>query len=154
VPTTANDQQATERRRERKGPTTKIGNLTKDPELRFGANGTAYANFTLAEERPKEAGNWTGERVTEYYDVVCFRDLAEHVAESLSKGARAIVQGNAELEHWTGRDGQERTSKRIVADHVGAELRFVTAQIQKVTHLPRSKASETDKGYVDDDEPF
>jgi single stranded DNA-binding protein len=85
--------------------------LTKDPELRFGANGTVYANFTLAEERPKEAGNWSGERITEYYDVVCFRDLAEHVAESLSKGARAIVQGKPPSSS-TGPTGTARSTPR------------------------------------------
>jgi single-strand DNA-binding protein len=125
-----------------------FGNLTRVPELKFGANGTAYANFTLAEERPKEAGNWAGERVTDYYDVVCFRTLAENVAESLPKGARAIVQGNAELEHWTDRDGKKRTSKRIVANHVGAELRFVPSRSTRQPAGPHPSPPIETKGVT------
>jgi single-strand DNA-binding protein len=87
--------------------------------------------------------------------VVCFRTLAENVAQSLTKGARAIVQGDAELEHWTDRDGKERTSKRIVANHVGAELRFDPVEIHKATRPSPSKPADRDEGgYPDDDEPF
>jgi single-strand DNA-binding protein len=153
MPAETNEQETTERRREPKGSTLKVGNLTKDPEIRFGANGTAYTNFSLAEERPKKAGNWVGERETSFNDCVCFRTLAENVAASLSKGDRAIVQGHAELEHWTDRDGRERTSKRSVASHVGAELRFATVVIQKVSGSG-PKPTGPDEGHPDSDEPF
>jgi single-stranded DNA-binding protein len=79
--------------------------------------------------------------------------LAENLAASLSKGDRAFVQGNAELEHWADREGKERTSKRIVANHVGPELRFVTVEIQKVSRSG-SKTAEAGEGYPDVDEPF
>jgi single-stranded DNA-binding protein len=69
------------------------------------------------------------------------------------RGARAIVQGNAELEHWTDREGKERTSKRIVANHVGLDLRFATVEIQKVSRSG-PKTTDAGEGYPDVDEPF
>jgi single-strand DNA-binding protein len=89
------------------------------------------------------------------YDCVCFRTLAENVAASLVKGDRAFVQGNPELEHWTDREGKERTSKRIVANYVGPDLRFATAGIHKAARRSPSKATARDEGgYPDANEPF
>ena len=78
---------------------TKVGNLTKDPELRFGAEkGTPFTSFGLAVNTPKVPGEWSGDQRTDFYDVVCFGTLAEHAAESLSKGARMLVTGGRS---WT-----------------------------------------------------
>lgn len=140
-----------ERTREPKGPMTKVGNLTRDPELKFGASGTAYSTFVIAVDRPKVAGDWSGERVTDFYECVAFKQLAENVAESLEKGNRVIVAGDGELETYKDPDGNERTNKRIVCNHVGAELRFATAQITKVKRQSAKTEAEPE-AYAD--EPF
>lgn len=121
----------TERTTEKKGHTVKVGHLGNDPELRFAPSGVAYCNFSIAVERPVVPGEWSGERTTDWYQVVCFKSLAENVAQSLGKGARVVVSGEAEVEHWTGKDDQPRVTKKIVADSVGAELRFATVEISK-----------------------
>ena len=110
-------------------PTSKIGNLTRDPELKVSAKGTAFATFGLAvtpylaKDEPKPE--------TTFYEVVCFGSLAEHACESLVKGDRVVVVGKGELDKWTGKDGVERVTKKIVADAVGPDFRFTTIEIQR-----------------------
>ena len=142
---------ASERRSEPKGRVTRVGNVTRDPELRFGASGTPYAKFGLAVERPKVAGDWAGERTVEFYEVTAFKSLAENIAQSLRKGDRALVEGDASLETYVGKDGAEHEQKSILANAVGAELRFVTVEI----HKPERKATTRAAAPVEDDEePF
>lgn len=149
MPTATNTRSTnTERISEKKGSVTKSGNLTRDPELRYGASGTAYANFGLAVNRPKVAGDWAGERVTEFYEVTCFKSLAENVAECLSKGDRVVVEGEAEVEHWADGEGKDRITKRILANAIGAELRFTTVAI----HKPERRTTKPIED--DDEEPF
>jgi single-strand DNA-binding protein len=120
-----------ERTAESKGPVAKVGNLTREPELRFGLDtGNPYCRFGLAVERPKEPGNWSGERETTFFDATAFGTLAEHVAE-LGKGTRVLVIGKAELEHWTDDEGTERTTKRILVDACGPDLRWATATVKR-----------------------
>ena len=85
---------------------TLIGNLTDDPELRVTANGTAVANFRLAvTPRVRQGDTWTdGE--TSFFRINCWRQLAENVTETLSKGARAIVIGRLRLRSWDPRGRQ------------------------------------------------
>jgi single-strand DNA-binding protein len=140
-----------ERQTERKGPVGKSGNLTRDPDLHFSYKNTAYCRFGLAVERPKEPGNWAGELVPDFCEVTCFGTLAEHVAQSLAKGARAVVVGRAELEHWTDDDGKPRTTKRILADGCGPDLRWATAVVTKVK--PKTRQDISPDGYPTE-EPF
>lgn len=134
-----------ERRREEKGPISRVGNLTKDPELLVAESGNAWCKLGIAVNTPKKPGDWAGERDTTFYDVVCFKSLAENVAESLSKGDRVVVSGRAELEHWTDKEGAEQTSKRIVAEGIGPDLRFATVAVQRTKHSgPSEDQSETD----------
>lgn len=107
----------------------------------------AYCRIGLAVTVPVN-GSWD-ETDTEYYDVTCFRDLAEHAAECLSKGMRVVVVGRGEVETWTGDDGEERTSKKIVADGIGPDLRWATASVEKVSKGGRARAE-----VADDEEPF
>ena len=137
-----------------KGRTTKVGNITRDPELRFAASGTMYAKFGVAVNRPKVRGDWAGEQVTEFYDVTCFKSLAENVAECLHKGDRVIVEGEASLETFTGRDGEKHTSKAITANAVGVELRFATATIHRPERRTPADAVDADGYGEDDEEPF
>ena len=102
------------------------GNLTGDPDLRHLRDGTATATFTLAVDRrwqDNETGAWA--EATSYFDVVCWRDLAEHVVLSLDKGARVVLTGRLEQRSWTGEDGRIRTRSEVVADDVGISLRFM-----------------------------
>jgi single-strand DNA-binding protein len=101
------------------------GNLTKDPEIRYLNDGTATCSFTVAVDRrwqDRDSGAWA--EATSFFDVACWRDLAEHVVLSLSRGSRVVVTGRLEQRSWTGDDGRVRTRIELVADDVGCSLRF------------------------------
>lgn len=106
---------------------TLIGNLVRDPELRFTAGGDAVANFTVAvNERIKDGNDWVdGE--TSYYDVTAWRKLGEQVAEHLLKGSRAIIVGKMKIEKYDAKDGTPRTKVVVTADEIGAAIRFMQA---------------------------
>lgn len=111
---------------------TVIGNLTSDPELRFTPSGQATASFGVAVNRRwqnRQTQEW--EEATSFFDVVCWRDLADNVSESLTKGARVIVSGRLEQRSWEGQDGEKRSKVEIIADEVGPSLRWATAQVTK-----------------------
>jgi single-strand DNA-binding protein len=113
---------------------TLVGNLTDDPELRFTPQGVAVANFRVAvNQRFKDAqGNWVdGE--TSYFRINCWRQLAENVAETLTRGSRAIVTGRLKFRQWETQDGETRSVVEIEAEEVGPSLRFATAKIEKVS---------------------
>ena len=109
---------------------TVVGNLTRDPELRFTPSGQPTATFGLAVNRRwqnKQTQDW--EEATSFFDVVCWRDLADNVSESLSTGARVIVTGRLEQRSWETPDGEKRSVVEIVADEIGPSLRWATAQV-------------------------
>ena len=111
-----------------------VGNLTDDPELRFTPQGVAVANFRMAvNQRFKDQqGNWVdGE--TSYFRVNCWRQLAENVAETLTRGSRAIVSGRLKFRQWETQDGETRSVVEIEAEEVGPSLRFATAKVEKVS---------------------
>jgi len=137
---------------DKKGPiVTKVGNLVADPELRFGANGTAYCRLRLAVSAPVEEGNWAGERRSTFYDLTAFKSLAENAAESLHKGDRVLVTGRGEDRTWTGDAGVEHTEKGILADALGPDLRFATV---KITKEARGRFPSERGGHDADEEPF
>lgn len=126
------------------GIVTVVGNLTRDPELGRGKDrGTPYARTGLAVETPVEPGEWSGERQTEFYELVCFGSLAQHVEQSLAKGMRVIVTGRAEIDTWTPEDGDERVTKRIVIDAIGPELRWANATVTKTTNVHSTKSTRS-----------
>lgn len=110
-----------------------IGNVTRDPELRFTPNGQATASFGLAVNRRwqnRQTQEW--EEETSFFDVQCWRDLAENVAESIPRGARVIVHGRLEQRSWEDKDtGQKRSKVEINAEEVAPSLRWATAAISK-----------------------
>ncbi len=109
-----------------------IGNLTRDPELRFIPSGAAVTNFGLAVNRRwqnRQTNEW--EEETAFFDIVCWRELAENVAESLTKGARVMVSGRLQQRSWDAEDGTKRSKIEVLADEVGPSLRWATAQVQK-----------------------
>ena len=112
-----------------------VGNLTADPELKFTQSGIPAANFTVA-STPRSFDRQTNEwRDGDPLFLRCtvWRDHAEHVAESLSKGMRVIVQGNLKASQWTDKQGNRRTTYQIDVAEIGPSLRYATAQVSKAT---------------------
>lgn len=124
------------------GDTTIIGNLTADPELRFTQSGTPVANFTVASTPryyDRQTETWKDGEAT-FLRCNIWRQYAENVAETLSKGARVIVQGRLKQRSFTTQAGEKRTVVELEVDEVGPALRYATATINKVT---RSTATAT-----------
>lgn len=135
---------------------TVAGNITRDPELRFIASGAAVATFGVAvSSRRKDAsGNWV-DGDTSFFDVTCWRDLAENVAESLTKGVRVVVVGRLQQRTWETKDGDKRSKVEVVADEVGVSLRWATVEIHRTERRePANYATGTADGYGADEEPF
>ncbi len=93
-----------------------IGRLTRDPELRYTANGSAVASFALAVDRNFRSAS--GERETDFINIVAWRNLGERCSEYLSKGKLAAVEGRLQVRSYEGQDGQKRTVAEVVADDV------------------------------------
>lgn len=112
---------------------TLVGNLTREPELKYTPSGAAVAKFGLAVNRFYT--NRSGEKVeqTDFFNVNAWRQLAENIAESLTTGARVIVSGRIQSRSWETEDGQKRTVVEIEADEVGPSLRWATASLTKTT---------------------
>jgi single-strand DNA-binding protein len=111
---------------------TVIGNLTRDPEIRYTANGSATATVGVAVNRRWQdtaSGEW--QEVTSFFDVVLWRDLAVNVVESLRKGDRVIVTGRLEQQSWETENGERRSRVLITAEEIGPSLRWAVAQIQR-----------------------
>jgi single-strand DNA-binding protein len=137
---------------------TLIGNLTDDPELRFTPNGAAVANFRLAvTPRVKDGDSWRdGE--TSFFRVNCWRQLAENVTESLSKGTRAMVIGRLRSRSWETDAGEKRTvvEVEVEADEVAPSLKWATAKPQRGNREgePLVKAGASKGGQFNDEPPF
>ncbi len=131
------------------------GNLTRDPELRFSAKGNAWCAAGLAVNRRKRLDDGTYEELpAEFYDLVTFGDLAENVAE-LAKGTRVIAFGKVEHGTWTAKDGTERETVKLLADEVGASLRFASVEVHRTSREgPAERPASADDGFGYDDEPF
>ena len=94
-----------------------MGRLARDPELRHTQTGTPVASFRLAVDRDFK-DKTTGEKATDWIDVVAWRQTAEFVSRFLTKGRMAVVEGRLQMRDWTDRDGNKRTSAEVVADNV------------------------------------
>lgn len=109
---------------------TLVGNLTADPTLRFTATGAAVANFTVASTPrtyDKQAGEWKDGEST-FLDCSVWRETAENVAETLTKGMRVIVTGKLKSRSYDDRDGNRRTVFEVDVDEVGQSLKQATAK--------------------------
>ena len=94
-----------------------MGRLTRDPELRHTQTGTPVASFTLAVDRDFK-DRQTGEKATDFIDIVAWRQTAEFVSRFFTKGRMAVVEGRLQLRDWTDRDGNKRRSAEVIADNV------------------------------------
>ena len=112
---------------------TVVGNLTADPELRYTQNGLAVANFTIASTPrtfDRQANEWKdGDAL--FLRASVWREFAEHVAGSLTKGSRVIAQGRLRQRSYQDREGQQRTSIELEVDEIGPSLRYATAQVTR-----------------------
>lgn len=112
-----------------------VGNLTADPELRYTAAGVPVARFTVAHTPRKldrATGQWSDGDPT-YLDCTAWRHLAEHLAESLARGARVIVVGTLGTERWDDKATGEKRSRMVLAvEAAGPELTYATARPQKM----------------------
>ena len=102
------------------------GNLTDQPEVRYTEGGIARTMFRVAVSGRRE-------QEPSFFTVVVWRDQAEHVAESLSKGSRAVVVGRLQQRSWTAEDGSARSVVEVVADELGPSLRWATATTTRAT---------------------
>ena len=94
-----------------------MGRLTRDPELRHTQTGTPAAAFSLAVDRDFK-DKTTGEKSTDFIDIVAWRNTAEFVSKYFTKGRMAVVEGRLQIRDWTDKDGGKRRSAEIVADNV------------------------------------
>jgi single-strand DNA-binding protein len=109
------------------------GNITREPEMRYTPSGVSKATFGVAVNRSwrnQQTQEW--EEQTSFFNVVAWRQLAENVAASLTKGSRVVVSGRLEQRSWETDQGEKRSIVEIVADDIAASLRFATAEIHKV----------------------
>ncbi|KDA05552.1 single-stranded DNA-binding protein [Microbacterium sp. CH12i] len=154
---------------------TVVGNLTADPELRYTQNGLPVANFTIA-STPRHFDKASGE----YKDgdalflrASCWREFAEHVAGSLTKGMRVVAQGRLRQRSYQDREGNQRTSIELEVDEIGPSLRYATAVVTRAARTdgqqrpaasapaaastdqwPTQQPAEGEWGGFGDDTPF
>ncbi|RSM84552.1 single-stranded DNA-binding protein [Kibdelosporangium aridum] len=114
---------------------TVVGNLTADPELRFTSSGAAVASFTVASTPrtfDRQSGEWKdGEAL--FMRCSIWRQAAENVAESLTRGARVIVTGRLKQRSYDTREGEKRTVIELEVDEIGPSLRYATAKVNRVS---------------------
>jgi single-strand DNA-binding protein len=109
---------------------TVVGNLTREPELRFTQGGKGVASFGLAVSRRFQVnGEW--QEKTSFFNVSAWDNLGENVAATLTKGMRVIVTGRLEIREYEAREGGKRTSVDITADEIGPSLRWARATVER-----------------------
>lgn len=124
---------------------TVVGNLTRDPELRFTPTGVAKATLGVAVNRRwmnRQTNEW--EEATSFFNVVCWREMAENVGESLVQGQRVVITGRLEQRSWETDEGDRRSVVEIVANEIGPSLRWATAEVHKTDR--RSGSSDASSG--------
>jgi len=107
---------------------TVVGNVTRDPELRFTPNGAAVCSFGVAWNQKGRDGK---EDKVSFFDITCWQKLAENVSETLTKGSRVVVYGRLEQRSWETKEGDRRSKVEIIADDVAPSLRWASAEITR-----------------------
>jgi single-strand DNA-binding protein len=120
---------------------TVVGNVTRDPELRYTPGGKPVCKFGLAVNRRwQKDGEWVED--TSFFEVVAWGDLGENVAESIPSGARVSVAGRLDQERWENDGGEKRSKVQIVAEDVSASLRFATVSITRTSRAGSNSEAE------------
>lgn len=136
-----------------------LGNITRDPELRFTPNGTPVASFGIAVNKnyqDKESGEWISD--ADFFNVTAWYKLAENCAESLTKGDRVLVAGRLSQDNWEDKDGQKRSAVKIIANVVAPSLEYASCKIEKnpkadTGAVPKDSGGES-IDITDEDIPF
>jgi single-strand DNA-binding protein len=144
---------------------TLVGNLTRDPEIRFTATGRAVASFGIAVGRRYQVnGEW--QEQTSYFNVTAWGQLGENAAATFTKGTRVVVTGRLEQREYTSREGEKRTAIDVIADELGPSLRWATATVVRTpkqdgqgggaTNRPANTGTNpgTEAPPFDGEEPF
>src|SRR3954452_12506182 len=124
---------------------TVVGNLTRDPELRFTAGGKGIANFGLAVNRRYQVNGEWQEKVS-FFNIVAWDQLGENAAASLTKGTRIIVNGRLEQRDYETQQGEKRTVVEVVADEIGPSLRWARAEIERISRDGGGSSSSSSAG--------
>ena len=110
---------------------TLVGNLTRDPELRYTTGGRGVASFGLAvNRRYQQNGEW--QEQTSFFNITAWGDLGENAAASLPTGARILVTGRLQQREYETREGEKRTIVEVIADDLGPSLRWAQAQVERI----------------------
>jgi single-strand DNA-binding protein len=129
---------------------TVVGNLTADPELRYTQGGLAVANFTIASTPrtfDRQVNDWKdGDPL--FLRASCWREFAEHVAGSLTKGSRVVATGRLKQRSYETKEGEKRTSFELDIDEIGPSLRYATAQVTRVSGGGSGGRSAATQGAV------
>ncbi len=121
---------------------TLVGNITREPELRFTGGGKGVASFGLAVNRRYQvSGEWQ-EKVS-FFNIVAWDSLGENAAASLHKGNRIIVTGRLEQRDYETREGEKRTVVEIIADEIGPSLRWARAEIERISRDAAGSSSSS-----------
>jgi single-strand DNA-binding protein len=144
---------------------TVVGNVTRDPELKFLNSGQAALRLSIAVNRRwqnRQTQEWE-ERVS-YFEIVGYGAMAENAANSLTKGARVIVSGRLEQRSWETENGDKRSIVEINADEIGPSLKWATAVVTRTPRAegsnfqssdrPAAAARPSEPSYAFDEEPF
>ena len=116
-----------------------VGNVVRDPDLRYTPSGATVVSFGLAVNRRwKNRQTDQFEEQTSFLDVKCWSQLAENVAESVQRGTRVVVVGRLEQRSWETDGGEKRSKVEIVADEVAPSLRWATAVVQRIERSDQS----------------
>ena len=142
-----------------------VGNLTRDPELRYTPNGAALVKFGVAVSRRVKddvTGQWK-DAETSFFDVTAWRQLAENVAETLTQGSRVVVVGRLRTNSWETPEGEKRSVTEVEADEIGPSLKFATAKVERSSRggsgggggdWAGSNAGASKGGQFNDEPPF
>lgn len=107
-----------------------VGNVTRDPELRYTPSGASVTNFSIAWNRRYERNGQQVEDVN-FFDIVCWGTLADNVAASITKGVRVIVEGRLDQRSWETPQGEKRSKVEITADEVSPSLRWASVEVAR-----------------------
>jgi len=134
---------------------TLIGNLTREPELRYTAGGRGVASFGIACNRrwmDKASNEWKEE--VSFFNVTAWAELGENCAASLQKGNRLIVTGRLAQRNYTDREGNEKSVTEVVADSVGPDLRWATCEVTRTERTSAPQQAKKANPSYSEEEPF
>lgn len=146
-----------------------VGNVTRDPEIKFTQGGQAVANFGIAYNTRKKtsSGDWE-DAAPMFFDITCWGTLAENVGDSISKGDRVVVVGRLEQRSWETKEGDKRSKVEVIAEEVSPSLRWATCDVKRTEKRgdsggggrssgggsSRGGGRGNDSGYDPNEEPF